>query len=715
MNSKIECSICCDDYYINKNNIILDDEKKETVMKMIICPKCGLTVCSECMINNFISKKNFKCIGKKDDKQCENEYDLLYIFNNFNQNQIKKLSQTLINKFLSNEKKEIELTLKIKYNILQYLNKFFEIIFNACDQNLILQVGEIVDDINQIRYKNCKDKKSVNQLQKKDKLLINQLKKELKDRLNLIFSEYLTYYINGEREKINGENISLYEEKIPFLYDLYPSLKLYLSTTELTMSFRSFYTFAKNFITKENKYGVIPLVEVFIYIITLYEKVDNVNNKYINYLKFFQEEDYKGYEVLNQYNVIERWMKENNIYHIAKYDTLFRRFEIIPNYKNEWSNFNILKLLFNIIDISSVNISSLLQRQKYMSCDKCDGDCFLYLNQIRCAKCNSIFCQKCHAEVFPKFNKSPSSQDIIENPIYDSYTEKQKKHICLEKDLQTVKLIFEGAKRCPICNELICKSIGCDDMYCLNCWLHNKETLFKWNTMQLTTITTNEDFNKLKKEKGEQQRRYDHPDAQRFRARGATIEDILKEFYASNSKFTMTINKILNFPNINYIEDKLIEERIKYMFNLTNEDITLSEFFEFKPEPKSNLFYSFYEITPEPTTPKTIISKEYLDVIDMNINDKKKLIESRFKKFIYDEYINKTFTLKYSSLINDLKENIQDIIYTIKEDTYNKKEKQPLSSYTDKIRNFICSYNDNINILKKSCPSMNFTSFDLIF
>ena len=716
MSNKFECSICCEEYKYDKDNYIIDENNKKTENKIIICPKCGIKTCSECMINYFKSKNNFECCNNSKPK-CDNIYDILFIYENFNNKEIEQIITLFKNKFLNIEENIINTTLKIKYKIAGFYDKIFRVVINSCNEELIKNVGIIVNDIDQNRYRELvNNKEELKKLIENDTNLINQLKKEVKDRLKVIFGDYLTYYINNELVNITGDNIMLSENNVDLIYEQYPDMKLYIKKEEFLIAFRSFYTFIRYFL-KDNKNGINPLIEVFLFMVMLYERVDNINNEYIYYLKFFLEKEGNGYEIETQYMTFINYYKEveNKQYFIVNVDDFFNRYEIIPNYKNDWDKFNIIKLLFYYIDISSINIMSMLKQQKFMTCKNknCDGDCFKYDNQIRCEKCNSIFCEKCFAQIYPEYINILNGTVIerIKNPEYTKYSKKQKNHSCKKEDLDTVKLIYDGAKHCPICNELVYKTGGCDDMFCYNCWMNGKKTLFKWKTMELTKTTTNELFNHLMHSNGQQQARFEHPDAQRLRARGATIDDIINEYYKDDKyyKFKQSIKFIQNLDNITYNNNRLFDNRIKYMFNFSNTDIKINQYLEFKPKTQSNNYLKDYEFTPE----KVIISKTTEDTKYLNLKpeEKKEYNTNIFKNKIYGEYVYKYFYENYAHLLNQTKENILDIIYTVKEDTFDNKHQKPLIEYINDVNKIIKSYNDKINILKHSYPFYNHSYF----
>ena len=111
------------------------------------------------------------------------------------------------------------------------------------------------------------------------KELNNTLKKDVKDKIKVMF-ETITYFINNETANINSENTMFNESSIDTIYEWYPNLITIINKEEFLQSFRCFYTFMKYFYRK-NKNGVNPMVEVFLFISILYEKVDKTQNKYL--------------------------------------------------------------------------------------------------------------------------------------------------------------------------------------------------------------------------------------------------------------------------------------------------------------------------------------------------------------------------------------------------------------------------------------------------
>jgi len=720
----MNCKICFEDYEVDKDNYIIENGEK-TNRKIIICPKCGGVLCSDCMVEGFRTNKIFKCLFPK----CENIYDVVFIYKHFNKEQIEKLREVFENEFLRSEKQIIDTSLSIKYRIAGNIDKIFGIILDSCRTNdkidLVEKVGEIVNDDDQNRYRKIYNElktenkdEEIKILIDKDKELVNTLKDEVKGKIKTMF-ETITHYINNDTVNVDSENSMLNESAIDVIYDWYPELITVITKEECIQTFRCFYTFMKYFYRK-NKNGVKPMVEVFLFISILYEKVDKTQNKYLYYLKNFinnRENDVEnnGYEIQGQFGTLLNYIfnTEDIIYYIIKNDMLFRKFELYDKHRNtDWTILNCIKILFYYIDVSSLNIKAMLKQQKYMTCKNkdCDGNCYKYNEQIRCDKCNSIFCEKCYGMIYPEYINVIDGTVIkkVKNPNYNKYTNKQKQpHHCKKQDLETVKLIRMNAKNCPVCNELVYKDGGCNDMFCYNCWMNGKHTLFKWDTMQLTKTTTNELFNHLMHENKQQQPRFDHPDAQRLRARGATIKDIITEYYKDKKYKDLynDINYIISLNTINFDDKQLFEERIKYMFNFSNEDVELQKYHKYKSIPNNNS-NDIYKFTLTPTIPN--FNQECMNIINMDLSKKKDLIQSRFKHYIYNDYVKKSFSQYYSQLITSLKDNIQDIIYTIKEDSFDKKQK-PLPSYISHINDLINNFNNELSTLKSSYPNLNYS------
>jgi hypothetical protein len=58
----------------------------------------------------------------------------------------------------------------------------------------------------------------------------------------------------------------------------------------------------------------------------------------------------------------------------------------------------------------------------------------------------------------------------------------EEEHVCLQDDIDTMKLIKADSKGCPSCGMLISKVSGCPQMWCPSC-----HTAFNWNTLAIET------------------------------------------------------------------------------------------------------------------------------------------------------------------------------------------------------------------------------------
>jgi hypothetical protein len=55
-------------------------------------------------------------------------------------------------------------------------------------------------------------------------------------------------------------------------------------------------------------------------------------------------------------------------------------------------------------------------------------------------------------------------------------------HVCNKEILESVKFLEKDSKPCPKCSALICKTEGCDQMFCVEC-----HTAFSWKTLKIET------------------------------------------------------------------------------------------------------------------------------------------------------------------------------------------------------------------------------------
>lgn len=101
---------------------------------------------------------------------------------------------------------------------------------------------------------------------------------------------------------------------------------------------------------------------------------------------------------------------------------------------------------------------------------KCPLDCNGYLNKnYQCGICESKICKDC----FEKIDETESSSSSNPN---------SNKHVCNEEKKQTIAFLKRDTKPCPKCSEMIHKTEGCDQMYCIKC-----HTAFSWRTGEIET------------------------------------------------------------------------------------------------------------------------------------------------------------------------------------------------------------------------------------
>ena len=91
------------------------------------------------------------------------------------------------------------------------------------------------------------------------------------------------------------------------------------------------------------------------------------------------------------------------------------------------------------------------------------------------------FTYKCPIENCNGFLNTSFHCGICENDICRHCMEiKEEEHTCDEEKKETVKLLNKDTKPCPKCGQLIFRSGGCEQMYCITC-----HTAFSWRTGQI--------------------------------------------------------------------------------------------------------------------------------------------------------------------------------------------------------------------------------------
>lgn len=111
----------------------------------------------------------------------------------------------------------------------------------------------------------------------------------------------------------------------------------------------------------------------------------------------------------------------------------------------------------------------------------------------------SIFRYKCPMEDCNGFLNEKFYCGICENQICkDCMEKKEEDHECNEEKKETVKMLRKDTKPCPKCGEMINKSHGCDQMYCITC-----HTAFSWNTGKIERGTVhNPEYYRWMRENG---------------------------------------------------------------------------------------------------------------------------------------------------------------------------------------------------------------------
>jgi hypothetical protein len=64
------------------------------------------------------------------------------------------------------------------------------------------------------------------------------------------------------------------------------------------------------------------------------------------------------------------------------------------------------------------------------------------------------------------------------------YTRKEKEHECDPNEVESIKALKDISKPCPGCNQMIEKTHGCSQMWCINC-----RNFFDWNTLKIIKRT----------------------------------------------------------------------------------------------------------------------------------------------------------------------------------------------------------------------------------
>ena len=119
--------------------------------------------------------------------------------------------------------------------------------------------------------------------------------------------------------------------------------------------------------------------------------------------------------------------------------------------------------------------------QMRMNCPKigCKG---VISSDWMCNTCHCGICSDCHIEYdrgTPPLIGTSASGAVVEIPLADL----KKAHKCKEEDVEMATYLKSKTKPCPQCHSLIEKSVGCNQMWCINC-----QTAFDWRSLQVLTV-----------------------------------------------------------------------------------------------------------------------------------------------------------------------------------------------------------------------------------
>jgi hypothetical protein len=90
---------------------------------------------------------------------------------------------------------------------------------------------------------------------------------------------------------------------------------------------------------------------------------------------------------------------------------------------------------------------------------------FIDRENFTCGICQTTVCKKCR-EIL-KDTREHGAAEVVETSD----------HVCLEENIESMKMLMKECKPCPKCSAFIYKTEGCDQMFCIQC-----NTAFSWNT-----------------------------------------------------------------------------------------------------------------------------------------------------------------------------------------------------------------------------------------
>lgn len=612
--------------------VCLEDIEDKNIIN---CPYCNKIICKNCCQQYLLLQIiTYEC------PYCKKPWNLSFIYSN--------LSLSFINKQL----KENYAKICTAIDNTRFLNPLKE------EFNYIKNIDFIIKRL----FKLIDFNKNKNYYHFTNQTIDNDVK--LSDFLNF-YLEYrpknywynITHNIQIETPKEYTE----YIEQMNFIKKIYPEF----------IELIDYNTFLDIFSSSNYK-----LYTIFIFYNILIDKFDELKNNYYN----------------NYFNINRIDVKYfNNNKPLTKKIIIHKSIEKFDYYKTI-NKYEIVKILHELISPFKNKISVQQEKvikRKNFKCIKpnCEGTVYKYEHQAICNACKSIFCSKCHTEIFPeKIEYSTDNvyiQTII-NPKYNEYTKEQKQgkypeeyiklnfklryenkeltdeekkdkfikyyqllnHVCTEDDLNNVNLLTDNVKNCPKCSEPIFKSSGCDHMWCVKC-----HTMFNWSDLKITKTTTNPLYFQWLKQQGITPARYDHPDAQPGNQYNECVEQL-------------NFNQCLNIINNLDFEDEKMKEKL----------IRFAKLIELVPKPQNEGYMTMYRM------------KYAYNLID----------EKQYIKYLSTRYTSKFFIDNYNTIIVNTIFMISEFFKYVKENKkFNLNEaKEIITIHNDAIKDFNNIYNN---------------------
>jgi hypothetical protein len=149
--------------------------------------------------------------------------------------------------------------------------------------------------------------------------------------------------------------------------------------------------------------------------------------------------------------LVEQLKKQKNIINdkISELQTLIRKL-----------NYDVRNIDISINDIINTNTNTKRENNFMYKCPL--EDCNGFLNkQYVCGICDNKICKHCFEKI------TDDNED---------------EHECDDDKKKTVEMLKKDTKPCPKCAEMIHKTEGCDQMYCIKC-----HSAFSWRTGEIET------------------------------------------------------------------------------------------------------------------------------------------------------------------------------------------------------------------------------------